>query len=63
MCWDTLQSLDIVCDLNDQFEFGSHHFSYAGSSSAINILDDLYDSYSYWIQLGGLSKPAKISAN
>ena len=63
MGWDTAQSLDIVFDLNGEFEYGSHHSGYAGGSSAINTLDDLYDSYGYWIHLGGLSKPTRISTN
>ena len=63
MGWDTAQSLEIVFDLNGEFEYGSHHFGYAGGSSAINTLDDLYDSYGYWIHLGGLSKPTRISTN
>ena len=61
MGWDTSQSLDIVFNLNGEFEYGSHHFGYAGSSSTINTLDDLYDSFGYWINLGGLSKPTRIS--
>ena len=63
MGWDTAQSLEIVFDLNGEFDYGSHHFGYPGGSSAINTLDDLYDSYGYWIHLGGLSKPTRISTN
>ena len=63
MGWDTAQSLEIVFDLNGEFEYGSHHFGYTGGSSAINTIDELYDSYGYWIHLGGLSKPTKISTN
>ena len=63
MGWDTAQSLEIVFDLNGEFEYGSHHSGYAGGSSAINTLEDLYDSYAYWIHLGGLSKPTRISTN
>ena len=63
MGWDTAQSLDIVFNLSGEFEYGSHHFGYADSSSAINTLDDLYDSFGYWIHLGGLSKPTRISTN
>ena len=61
--WDTAQSLEIVFDLNGQFEYGSHHLGYAGGSAAINTVDELYDSYGYWIHLGGLSKPTRISTN
>ena len=63
MGWDTAQSLEIVFDLNGEFEYGSHHFGNAGGSSTINTLDDLYDSFGYWIHLGGLSKPTRISTN
>jgi len=63
MGWDTAQSLEIVFDLNGEFEYGSHHLGYAGGSSAINTLDDLYDSFGYWIHLGGLSTPTRISTN
>jgi hypothetical protein len=63
MGWDTAQSLEIVFDLNGAFEYGSHLFGYAGGSSAINTVDELYDSYGYWIHLGGLSKPTRISTN
>jgi hypothetical protein len=63
MGWDTAQSLEIVFDLNGEFEYGSRHPGYPEGSSAINTLDDLYDSYGYWIHLGGLSKPTRISTN
>ena len=63
MGWDTAQSLEIVFNLSGEFEYGSHHLGYAGGSSAINTLDDLYNSYAYWIHLGGLSKPTRISTN
>jgi hypothetical protein len=63
MGWDTAQSLEIVFDLNGEFGYGSHLFGYAGGSSAINTVDELYDSYGYWIHLGGLSKPTRISTN
>lgn len=63
MGWDTAQSLEIVFDLNGEFEYGSHHFGNAGESSAIDTVDELYDSYGYWIHLGGLSKPTRISTN
>ena len=63
MGWDTAQSLEIVFDLNGEFEYGSHHFGYAGGSSSINTVDELYDSFGYWIHLGGLSKPTRISTN
>ncbi len=61
--WETAQSLEIVFDLNGEFQWGSHYFGYAGSSSAINTVDDLYDSYGYWIHLGGLVRPTRISTN
>jgi hypothetical protein len=61
--WDTAQSLEIVFDLNGQFEYVSHLFGYTGGSSTENTVDDLYDSYGYWIHLGGLSKPAIISTD
>ena len=63
MGWDTTQSLEIVFDLNGEFEYGSHHLGYAGGSSAIDTVDELYNSYGYWIHLGGLSKPTRISTN
>ena len=63
MGWDTAQSLEIVFDLNGEFEYGSHHFGYAGGSATINTVDELYDSYGYWIHLGGLRKPTRISTN
>ncbi len=63
MGWDTAQSLEIVFDLNGDFEYGSHHFGYAAGSAGINNVDELYDSYGYWIHLGGLSKPTRISTN
>jgi hypothetical protein len=63
MGWDTAQSLEIVFNLNGEFEYGSHHLGYAGRSPVINTLDDLYDAYANWIHLGGLSKPTKISTN
>jgi hypothetical protein len=63
MGWDTVQSLEIVFDLKGEFGYGSHHFSNAGGSSAINTVDELYDSFGYWIHLGGLSKPTRISTN
>ena len=39
MGWDTAQSLEIVFDLNGQFEYGSHHFGYAGGSLLLNLID------------------------
>jgi hypothetical protein len=63
MGWDTAQSLEIVFDLNGEFEYGNHHFRYADGSEAINTVDELYDSFGYWIHLGGLSKPTRISTN
>lgn len=63
MGWDTAQSLEIVFDLKGEFEYGSHHFGYAGGSSPIATVDALWDSYGYWIHLGGLSKPTRISTN
>ena len=63
MGWDTAQSLEIVFNLNGEFEYGSHHYGTAGGSSAINTMDELYDSYGYWIQLGGMSKATRISTN
>jgi hypothetical protein len=63
MGWDTAQSLEIVFNLNGEFEYGSHHFGYAGGSSVIKTLDDLYDAYANWIYLGSLIKPTRISTN
>jgi len=63
MGWDTAQSLEIVFDLKGEFGYGSHYFGHAGGSSAINTVDELYDSFDYWIHLGGLSKPTRISTN
>ena len=63
MGWDTAQSLEIIFDLNGGFEYGSHHFGHAGGSSAITAVDELYESYGYWIHLGGLNQPTRISTN
>ncbi len=63
MGWDTAQSLEIVFNLTGEFEYCSHHLGYAGGSSTINTLSDLYNLYAYWIHLGGLSKPTRISTN